>query len=118
MRVLRSKELQEEYDNYLKERAPQVECLLCPIPPIKDFKFWKITDVMFPWDKIAKVHHMILPKRHIRENELTDEEKKELQEIKDGYINDNYDLFAEATNRKKSVPSHFHVHLVVKLPEN
>ena len=80
---------------------------------IKDFKYWKITENLFPWDRIAKIQHMIIPKRHVIYEELNQEEKKEFDEIKLGYVEQEYDIIAEATNKKKSIPEHFHVHLLI-----
>ena len=46
------------------------------------FGYWKIVTNAFPYDLIAGRHDMILPLRHVTENELTEEELVELKEIK------------------------------------
>jgi hypothetical protein len=54
---------------------------------------------------------MIVPLRHVGEDELSEEEKAELLAIKKSYINEHYDYSLEATG--KSIPNHFHLHLIV-----
>lgn len=89
-------------------------CNICEKAPlIKDFKYWKIVDNIFPWDKIAKIQHMMVPKKHITYKELKEEERKEFDEIKLGYIDEKYDIMAEATTKIKTIPAHFHIHLIV-----
>lgn len=59
---------------------------------------------------------MLVPIRHVREDELTSEEISELALVKAGFVNDEYDYVLEATNKTKTIPSHFHLHLVVGAP--
>jgi hypothetical protein len=56
---------------------------------------------------------MIIPRRHTVGEKLNATEKKEYDLIKKTFIHKNYDLTAEATNKKKSIPGHFHIHLMV-----
>jgi len=107
---------QETYDAYMKTlagRSLDDGCALCKEVLIKEFKYWKIIDCRFPWSRIAQIHHMAIPKRHIVYAELNEEEKKEFEEIKIVYIEKEYDLIAEATNKKKSIPGHLHIHLII-----
>lgn len=55
---------------------------------------------------------MILPKRHVKEDDITKEEWKELKELKEGYVNDNYNYIFESTQRTMTVPDHFHLQLM------
>ena len=104
----------KKYAEYKKSGAFSDRCNLCEkAPPIKEFKYWKIAENIFPWDKIAKSQDMIIPKRHVRYEELTKEEKEEYEEIKKDYIETKYDVIAEATDRIKSIPAHFHIHLII-----
>lgn len=89
------------------------ECGLCKATSIKEFKYWRIIDNRFPWDLIAQIGHIIIPKRHVVYDKLTMAEKKEFDLIKSKYIEKRYEVIAEATNRKKSIPGHFHKHLLV-----
>ena len=88
-------------------------CRLCQIKPIKKFKYWKIIDNKYPWDLIAKTNHILVTKRHTTNVKLNSLEKKELESLKANYINKNYGIMMEATDRKKSIPSHAHIHLIV-----
>lgn len=113
MGTLRTKEMEEKYEAYKKQRDSNAPCDLCTKETLQTFSYWKITDCMFPWDKLAKVQHMIMPLRHVTEQEITQEEWYELNSIKHNFIHDNYEVIMEATNRKKSIPGHFHLHLII-----
>jgi len=56
---------------------------------------------------------MLIPNRHVSEGNLTKEESQELQDIKGSYINTEYDWIIEPTHKNKSIPGHFHLHLIV-----
>lgn len=110
--TFRTKETEEIYRKY-KENIPiDCKCVLCALPSIRDFKYWRIVKNDFPYDLIAETHDMILPIRHVKETELTEEEKTELLEIKADYLN-IYDAILEATVRMKTVPAHHHLHVIV-----
>ena len=67
----------------------------------------------FPYDLIAKEHHMILPLRHVVENDLNKAELAEYKEIKNTYLKDSdYNYILEAAFHTKSQPGHFHLHLI------
>jgi hypothetical protein len=103
------------YNKYVKARVKGIldnGCRLCKIKPVKEFKYWKIIDNEYPWDLVAKIDHLILPKRHVVYEKLNKTEKKELNLIKETYL-EKYEIIAEATHRKKSIPDHFHQHLII-----
>ena len=111
---MRTKEMEDKYKAYLQTIQGAESCELCTkVPVLKDFTHWKLTDNLFPWDRISQTQHMVMPKRHVTEDELTIEEKEEYKTIKHGYVDAIYDVIAEATNRKKSIPGHFHIHLII-----
>lgn len=56
---------------------------------------------------------MILPIRHSTENDLSNEEIEELLHIKYNYIGENYQYLMESAHGEKSIPEHFHLHLLV-----
>lgn len=60
---------------------------------------------------------MIVSLRHVTEESLTPEEQAELKQIKSAFIADTYAYVLEATKNFKSVPAHFHLHLIT-LKEN
>lgn len=112
MRVtFRSKEIQDKYDKYQAEGHEG--CGICRDDTIKDFAHWKIIPNLFPYDLIATTHHMIVPKRHVDSKELTNIEKEELETLKETYLNDNYEYFFEVSNSGKSIPGHYHIHLII-----
>lgn len=115
MANLRTKKTENTYKKY-RAGGYAKECGLCKKDKkevIKEFKHWRILDNLFPWDRIAKINHLLIPKKHIVEKELTENARKELILIKSTYINDNYEVMAEAAHKVKSIPEHFHMHLIV-----
>ncbi len=113
MVTLRTQESNKIYTDYLQNNRHPDMCELCSSEPVKEFLFWKIIQNDFPYDRIAKVHHMIVPKRHVSETQLNSEEMAEIGNIKKDYINNNYQYIIEATQKNKSVPEHFHLHLII-----
>ena len=103
----------EEHVRYKEHNKlhPEEPCALCYNETITDFLLWRIHPANFPYDSIASVHHMLVPKRHVVESGLTPEEIQELFAIKqDGRLQE-YDYLLEAV--RKSRPTHFHLHLLV-----
>lgn len=113
MTGLRSEETIKRYRELLSARVSDAPCMLCGKASLKEFTHWRVTTNDFPYDKIAEVHHMLMPHRHVLELELTEEEWGELIEIKESYVNERYDIILEAPKRNKSAPEHFHLHLIV-----
>ncbi|MBX4192088.1 hypothetical protein KW798_01230 [Candidatus Parcubacteria bacterium] len=113
MSLLRTKEMSDKYQALIAQGGLDHSCVLCAKTPLKEFTYWKIIPNDFPYDKVAKTHHMLIPKRHSDEKNLTKEENEELWKIKPEYINDQYDYILEATSKHKSIPAHFHLHLLV-----
>lgn len=113
MQTLRSEKTQASYDAYRANQVPGV-CALCEKETIvEDFSLWKIVENIFPYDAIASLHHMIASKRHVKEADLIKEEIEELAKIKREYIMKRYDNIIESTHRTISIPSHFHLHLIL-----
>jgi len=110
---LRTPEGSERYHVYIAGGGLAGGCRICEAEPVKDFVHWKIVKNRFPYDKVAAIHDMITPKRHAVEQELSEEERAELQQIKTTYLNATYEYLLEAVHKKKSIPSHFHLHLLV-----
>lgn len=111
--IFRTPEQQESYEAYKAAGNLDRDCVLCARESLRTFEHWRIIKNMFPYDKIAKVHHMILPKRHVTEPELSEEEVRELRKIKEEYFHKDYDFMIEAMGNMKSIPAHFHNHLIV-----
>jgi hypothetical protein len=114
MGVYRSDELEEQYGVHKQTVEFQSACGLCTSPAIQTFRFWKIMPAKFPYDLISVTHNMLLPLRHVAEQDLTDEERAEFMEIKHSdALQHTYDSFLESTHRTRSIPPHFHLHLLV-----
>mgnify|MGYP001579346225 CR=1 FL=1 len=110
----RSKKVYEKYEKVKASEALQKGCSLCKkAKSLKNFKHWRIVNNKFPYDKVAKIHHMVIPKRHTIYEELNKIEKEELDLIRATHINLKYEAILEATNKEKSIPDHFHLHLMV-----
>lgn len=107
----RSNEMIEKYTAYKATGKMDHVCHLCVEKPLRSYKFWKIVPNNFPYDLIAKRHEMIVPIRHADESGLTNEEWSELHEIRYGNLQE-YDLILEVTRSQKSIPTHFHQHLI------
>ena len=113
MEDLRSKKTGDRYAKLRAQKTFNHECRLCPIKSIKDFKYWKIIDNEYPWDLVSKINHILVTKRHTTYQKLNNAEKKEFDSIKANYINENYQMMVEATDRAKSIPNHFHMQLIL-----
>jgi hypothetical protein len=103
--------MQAKYEEFLKQKTGD-GCYLCAAPPLIKFKFWKIVKNEYPYDKISVVNHMIAPRRHCSEEELTDIEREEWNMLKNSMINECYDMIFENTHKKKSIPGHYHLQLI------
>ena len=112
--TLRTPKTEDKYLKITESRKNSKFCSLCKEKKIlKYFKHWKIIKNNFPYDKIAKTHHMILPFRHVRGKELSKKELEEFKNIKKSYINNGkYHFIMEATKKYKTIPDHFHLHLI------
>lgn len=112
---LRTPETEERYAAVKKLRAPS-ECGICSDATLREFTHWRIIANRFPYDSIASVHHMVVPTVHKPEESLTSEEWEELDAIKRTYIAEKYEIVLETMPTKKSIPDHFHLHLIVLIP--
>ena len=102
-----------KYEEHKASGAMDHECVLCTAEPLETFTYWKIIQNDFPYDRIAETHHMIVPRRHCIELDLTNEEKIEFSRIKKDVL-DRYNYIIEPTNTLKSIPNHFHLHLIIR----
>jgi hypothetical protein len=89
-------------------------CPLCEKTSLIEFKFWRVVENSFPYDRIASVHHMLIPKGHLLETELSIEAQKEFIELKIAYLNSHYDIIIEALPHERSIPTHHHYHLILR----
>ena len=113
MPMLRKQENEEQYKKLIAAGYLDDTCRLCQASSLKNFKYWRIIRNNFPYDLIAEIHDMIVPRRHVVEDDLLIEEQREYGEIKTGHIGATYTHIIEPTLRLKSIPGHFHLHLIV-----
>lgn len=110
--VLRSKETLERYFKYLDEnvRTPDLRDL----PMIFGGNKWVIVKNGFPYDKIASVHHLLVPLRAFTEDiDMTQDERDELASIKRRIGEEKlYDVVMENVAHRRTVPAHYHLHLI------
>ena len=102
-------------DKYAQERVADVKtdrCPLCDANIIAEYD-WKIIENKYPWDAVALQHDMIVPKEHLQEKELSSAAVDELYRLKYEVLNTKYVFITEALPGSKSVPGHFHLHLIV-----
>lgn len=109
--TLRTPETDQRYKEHIQNGGLE-ECPLCRIEPTKTFTYWKIIPNEFPYDRVTDTHDMIVPLRHTAETELTHEERAELTTIQRGYVADTYQYMLEAMKNFRSVPAHYHIHLI------
>lgn len=85
---------------------------LSQVPPIKEWKHWKLIPNQFPYDGIFRRHNMLVPKRQFADRtQMRMTEWSELQGIYRDYIEKHYDLILENTHKKRSVMSLYHIHV-------
>jgi hypothetical protein len=113
MSYLRTEETERSYEEHKANGHLKNGCVLCKESSLKEFTYWRLIDNKFPYDRVSTVHHMIIPKRHVIETELTESEKDELIALKHDQLNQDYVYIIEALPGMKSIPEHFHLHLIV-----
>lgn len=109
----RTKETEYSYYAFKMDSHASTDCVICAKNSIMIFKYWKIIENQFPYDRISTIHHMIVPIRHVRFGELSMDEISELEQIKRNEIDKVYECIIESTALTQSVPEHFHLHLLV-----
>jgi len=82
---------------------------------IHSYTHWYIIANLFPYDKIAATHNMLVPKRVFGKiSECNKEEWEEYKTILNQFEDDGiYDAILENFSRNRSVCTHLHLHLIV-----
>src|SRR5690349_1325706 len=107
----RTPETEKRYFEHLA-RTPDGVCPLCADDALETFTYWKIMKNDFPYDAIASVHHLLVPIRHVGEQELTQEERAELHSITYDVLPFEYGYLRENLGKTRTIPQHFHLHLL------
>lgn len=89
-------------------------CPLCAAPALAEYAHWRIVENIYPYDAVAAKHDMLVTKHHLSsDQEITPEEFEELSHLKQTDLNDAYTFVMEALPKNKSIPGHYHLHLIV-----
>lgn len=79
---------------------------------VQEFKNWRIIPNEYPYDAIAEVHHLLVPKRQIEDLlQLDEAEMTEFLLIKRIFTKE-YDVMWENTPKGRTVPDWYHLHLI------
>jgi diadenosine tetraphosphate (Ap4A) HIT family hydrolase len=108
--MLRTIKTREAYANRRKEvdtKATKLEHL----PSIREWALFRLVENEYPYDKIAKTHHMLLPKNGAKRwEDLSGASQEEFHEILEE-IGGDYNFMMLAL-RSQSVPSILHWHFI------
>lgn len=80
-------------------------------PRIREWKHWAIIHNEYPYSYAFKVHHMLIPKRAVKEDDLSSAEEAELKNILKE-IRSDYDCRMINMPSKQTKLNHFHIHLL------
>ena len=111
-RSLRTDKTREAYKAFHEAEEKEDICKICEAKSLHEFEHWRIITNDFPYDRISEKHSMLVPKRHAKEIELTDTEKKELFQLKSHDIINEYNYILEATKRRITNVDHYHLNLI------
>ncbi len=108
--TLRTEHTQRRYDDF-RTRKVAGDCYLCRGETVREYRYWRILENEYPYDRIADTHHIVALKRHAPEHEMTAEERTEYERVRRD-LHTRYDMLFENTVRKKSIPGHHHLHAI------
>lgn len=104
-----------------RESGLMPKCRYCVVKNVvREYEHFLVMENDFPYTRIAKVNHMLSPKRHVASfYELNDAERAELEQIylhidrgsADGAL-PPYDQIIKNTTRNMTIPGHVHLHLI------
>lgn len=111
--LLRSEETATAYERAQRAQSANDGCRLCRDPDaIAEYKYWRLMPNLFPYDRLFSKSDMLVLRRHSDEYGLREDERAELLQLKCGVLVDEYDALLEQLPKQRSIPHHFHVHLV------
>ncbi len=114
--LTRNKETMEAYSRKRATSKENEEEIFARLQKeaIKSFKHWFLVENDFPYDAIAKTHHILFPKRKVPFNWecLNKKELEEFAKIKKGYLSETYEVLWENLPKGRSVKSILHIHLL------
>lgn len=111
---LRTKKTAQRYkeDQLNKKWDPKSYCFDWEHVHLELFKYWALIPVNYPYDLIADIHHLLVPKRLFQSyREVSVEEREDLMKIKDK-LKDRYDFILENLPSKITISNHYHLHFI------
>jgi len=107
--TLRSDAMHTKYLTYPKDKDFMVNA-----PSIKDYQYWRIIENKFPYDTIAKTHHLLVPRRQaLNWVDLDIDEMTELDNLMVYDLPQDYDMILLNFPKAQSVKDWLHFHLIV-----
>ena len=79
---------------------------------IQTFEHWILMKNKFPYDRYFTKSDMLVTKRHVPDDNLSEAEEAELMHLKHQVLCSDYDSIIEHMSLNKSIPEHTHLHLV------
>lgn len=114
---LRTEETWRRYKN--APRRGNEKCFMCNTEEsemviMAEFEHWLIVENQYPYDAIADVHHLLIPRRHVKRfEELNHQEMREHDIIMLRFeANGAYDCRMNNFPIGQSHPTHYHTHLL------
>ena len=109
-KTLRLAKTENKYKNALKNGETKD---LLTIEPLIEFEHFRIIPNKYPHDKIAKTHHLLIPKRRIDSwTKFNRKERKEFKKL-DGFLRHKYDSISQNYPSLLSVRDIVHWHLYI-----
>jgi diadenosine tetraphosphate (Ap4A) HIT family hydrolase len=96
------------------QSAPKDPNFMVNAPSIKEYEYWRIIENKFPYDTIAKVHHMLVPKQQTASwLDISLSESAELDLLIMYELPKDYDMILLNFPKAQSVKDWLHFHLIV-----
>jgi len=108
--TLRTKKTQKIYVDYVTNKYDH-HCIFCAKDDlIKEYEHWILVENKYPYDAIFSTHNMLAPKAHVTER--TKLYKDEIEELDELLQELDYDMCILNKKKRRSIPQHYHLHLV------
>jgi len=111
-RCWRTAHTQNRYQADREQLLQNDSCPLCDTESLVEFTHWRIIANKYPYDAVATVHTMIIPKEHLVESQLSPAAWAELKQLRHEVLNKDYSYVIETPPGSKSIPGHYHLHLI------
>lgn len=86
---------------------------ICSIPPLREWKFWKLVPNDYPGDILYKVCHMLIIKEDVSDRiNMSEGARLELDRILEEFVYPSYSSIIENCPSIRSAPHVYHLHVV------